>query len=183
MGLSTATSNLGITAADRGDLDRAQDLFEESLALDQKLNDAWGLTVDANNLAAVHLERGDYEEATTLSADALIGFTDSGDLDGIAEALEVSAAIAGATKDSFGAIRLAAAADALRISAGLPRAVPDQARVDRWLAESRAALSEEELNQGRDEGAAMTSQQATNYALRRAGEPRNQLSPIKRAVR
>jgi predicted ATPase/class 3 adenylate cyclase len=175
-GLSTVTANLGITAADRGDLDRAQELLEEALALDQKRNDQWGITVDINNLAVVHLERGELAEAIKLSAKSLRGFSDQGDLDGVAESLEISAAIAGAAGDAPAAVRLAAAADALRTTAGLPLATPDRARLDRWLAGSHAASSEEELKRSRDEGAAMTVQQATDYALRRAGKSINELT-------
>jgi predicted ATPase/class 3 adenylate cyclase len=173
-GLSSATSNLGITAVDRGDLDRAQKLFEESLAIDHKLNDQWGVTVGATNLAIVHLERGDYTEAARLAAEALSGFSENGDLDGVAESLEISAAIAGATGDPRGAARLAAAADALRTTAGLPLAPPDRTRLDRWLAGPRAETSEKEFKQSWDEGAAMTLQQVTDHALRRAGKPRSE---------
>ena len=165
-GLSTTISNLGITATDARDFERAEHLFETALALDRKLKDEWAVTVDANNLAVVHFERGDYEQATRMSTQALRGFSRNGDLDGIAESLEISAGIAGATGDPGGAARLAGAADALRTAAGLPLAPPDRRRLEHWIAEPRAALSTGDFERNWNEGAAMTPQQATSYALR-----------------
>jgi predicted ATPase len=166
-GLSTTISNLGITATDRGDFERAEHLFETALALDRKLKDEWAVTVDANNLAVVHYERGDYEQATRMFTQALRGFSKNGDLDGMAESLEISAGIAGATDDPVSAARLAGAADALRAVAGLPLAPPDRRRLERWMAEPRAALSTADFERNWNEGVAMTPQQATSYALRR----------------
>jgi predicted ATPase/class 3 adenylate cyclase len=166
-GLSTTISNLGITATDRGDFERAERLFETALALDRKLKDEWAVTVDANNLAVVHLERGDYEQATRMFTQALHGFSENGDLDGMAESLEISAGIAGATDDPISAARLAGAADALRAVAGLPLALPDRRRFERWMAKPRAALSTVDFERNWNEGVAMTAQQATSYALRR----------------
>jgi predicted ATPase len=165
-GLSAAISNLGITAADADDFDRAEHLFEAALSLDRKLNDEWAVTVDANNLAVVHFERGDYGQATRMSTQALRGFSENGDLDGVAESLEISAGIAGQTGDPVSAARLAGAADALRAAAGLPLAPPDRVRFERWMTGPRASLSTADFERNWDEGAAMTAQQATSYALR-----------------
>ena len=165
-GLSTTISNLGITATDRGDFERAKRLFETALALDRKLKNEWAVTVDANNLAVVDLERGDYEQAKRMFTQALRGFSKNGDLDGMAESLEISAGIAGATDDPVSAARLAGAADALRAVAGLPLAPPDRRRFERWMAEPRAALSTADFERNWNEGVAMTPQQATSYALR-----------------
>jgi predicted ATPase/class 3 adenylate cyclase len=165
-GLSNTISNLGITATDRGDFERAEHLFETALGLDQKLKDEWAVTVDTNNLAVVHFERGDYEQAKEMSTRALRGFSKNGDLDGIAESLEISAGIAGATGDAVSAARLAGAADSLRAGAGLPLAPPDRRRFEHWMAEPRAALSTVDFERNWREGAAMTPQQATRYALR-----------------
>jgi predicted ATPase/class 3 adenylate cyclase/Tfp pilus assembly protein PilF len=165
-GLSAAISNLGITAADADDFDRAEHLFEAALSLDRKLNDEWAVTVDANNLAVVHFERGDYGQAKRMSTQALRGFSENGDLDGVAESLEISAGIAGQTGDPVSAARLAGAADALRAAAGLPLAPPDRVRFERWMTGPRASLSTADFERNWDEGAAMTAQQATSYALR-----------------
>lgn len=173
-GLSTTISNLGIIATDRGDLARAEELFEISLSIDTKLGDEWGQMVDANNLAIVHFERGDPVLATTMTARALTGFAESGDLDGVAESLELSAGIAGARDDPVRAARLAGAADALRAAAGLPLAPPDRERFDRWMDAPRAALSPADFEAHWGEGAAMTPQQATDFALRPSDGPDNE---------
>ena len=171
-GLSTTFSNLGITATDRGDFARAQELFETALSIDRKLKDEWATTVDANNLAVVHFERGDSELAIEMSEQALRGFSENGDLDGIAESLEISAGIAGASGDPVRAARLAGAADALRSAAGLPLAPPDRTRFERWMDAARAAASPEDFDRSWNEGAAMTPQQATDFALRHS-EPQD----------
>ena len=171
-GLSTTISNLGIIATDRGDFARAQELFETALSIDRKLKDEWAMTVDANNLAVVHFERGDSELAMKMAEQALRGFSENGDLDGIAESLEISAGIAGASGDPVRAARLAGAAAALRSVAGLPLAPPDRARFERWMEVARAAASPEDFDRNWSEGAAMTPQQATDFALRHS-EPQD----------
>jgi hypothetical protein len=147
-------------------LARAQELFETALSIDRQLKDEWAMTVDANNLAIVHFERGDPELATKMSAQALRGFSENGDLDVLAESLEISAGIAGASGDPVRAARLAGAADALRTAAGLPLAPPDRRRFERWLEAPRAAASREDFKKHWKEGSAMTPQQAAAYALR-----------------
>ena len=176
-GLSTTISNLGIIATDRGDFARAQELFEAALSIDRKLNDDWAITVDANNLAVVHFERGDPELATRMSAQALRGFAENGDLDGIAESLELSAGIAGAAGDPVRAARLAGAAEALRTAAGLPLAPPDRSRFERWMDTARTALPPEGFERSWKEGAAMTPQQATHFALRHPDNHEGHRSP------
>jgi predicted ATPase len=171
-GLSTATSNLGIAAADRGDFERAQRLLETALELDRSLDDIWAVTVDANNLAVIHLERGNHKQANRMVAQALSGFSDMGDLDGLAESFEVSAGIAGATGNPISAARMAGAAKALRASAGLPLAPPDRRRLERWMAQPRRTLSAADFDRNLSEGAAMTPDQATSYALRHFSDPR-----------
>ena len=165
-GLSTSTSNLGIAAMDRGDYVRAKTLFETALELDTKLDDDWAVTVGANNLAVAHLELGNIEDAAKLSKQALRGFGDYGDKDGIAESLEVSVGVAGATGRLAEAVRLAGAADSLRRAAGLPLTPPDRKRLDDWMTPLRSALAAEDFEQKWDEGAAMTPQQAIEYVLR-----------------
>jgi hypothetical protein len=95
-----------------------------------------------------------------------------GDLDGLAESFEVSAGIAGATGNPISAARMAGAAKALRASAGLPLAPPDRRRLERWMAQPRRTLSAADFDRNLSEGAAMTPDQATSYALRHFSDPR-----------
>ena len=169
-GLSAATSNLGIAAMDHGDLERARSLFESALALDREIDDVWAVAVDTSNLAVVHLETDDLDRAATLSRRALQAFSGLGDKDGIAEALEVSAGVARASGTPSVAVRLAGAADALRTEAGLPLSPPDRERVEKWISEARAALSDDDFDLRWSEGAAMTTEQAVDYALREIKE-------------
>ncbi|HET7483094.1 MAG TPA: tetratricopeptide repeat protein, partial [Actinomycetota bacterium] len=169
-GLSASTSNLGITAIDRGDFERAKDLFETALALDRKLGDEWAVAVDANNLAVAHLELTELDEAGELSKQALRAFSEYGDKDGLAEALEVSAGVAGARGRADEAARLAGAADSIRIDAGLPMKPPDRGRLERWLMEPRSVLGDDAFQARWDEGAAMTIEQAVVFALRGSTE-------------
>jgi hypothetical protein len=63
-------------------------------------------------------------------------------------------------------LRLAAAATALRATLGSPLSPAEQHELDQWLVPARQALGTERSAQAWAEGAAMTLDQAVNYALK-----------------
>jgi predicted ATPase/class 3 adenylate cyclase len=164
-GTSASLVNLGILCTDRGDLDRAQGLLEEALDIDRRLGDDWGAAVTTTNLGVVHLELGDIERARLMVKDAIRGFVEAGDLDGAADGIEALVGVASAEGRLIRSARLAGAAASLRDTLGIPRSPADEARFDRWLAPPRSDLGDDAFEGARAEGAAMTSDQAIQYAL------------------
>lgn len=163
--LSTTLSNLGILYLDRGEADRAEQLLEEVMELDHAASDDWGIACTLNNLGFIHLEQGDSELARRKLREGTQGFVKLGDLDGVAEGLEATACVDAAEGQSVRAARTAGAADSLRRSLGIPLGPLDREHQERWLAKARAALGEPAFGQYWNEGAAMTLDQAINYAF------------------
>jgi predicted ATPase len=72
---------LAIAAHERGDLDEARPLYEQSLRLAQTVDDAWFLSVATNNLGTLHSREGDYARAAELFEESLAIGEASGDLE------------------------------------------------------------------------------------------------------
>jgi predicted ATPase/DNA-binding CsgD family transcriptional regulator len=89
---------------------------------------------------------------------------------GIITALESLGERAGVTDDHDKAARLLGAADALRKDVGFPRSRLYQEGHDAAVAMLRASIGDAAFDQAWDEGAALTLDEAVNYALRGRGE-------------
>ncbi len=71
----------GVTAAVRGDNERARSLLEEGAVLARDNNDEWLLSVALNNLGSLYLAEGDYARAIELFEESLAIGEARGDLD------------------------------------------------------------------------------------------------------
>ncbi|MDQ3766160.1 MAG: tetratricopeptide repeat protein [Actinomycetota bacterium] len=163
--LSATLSNLGILHLDRGQPEPARRLLEEVMKLDRNKSDDWGMACTLNNLGFVYLEQGDSALARRKLIEGTQSFVKLGDLDGVAEGLEATACVDAAEGQPVRAARIAGAADCLRRSLGIPLGPLEQEHLDRWLAKAQSALGEPLYRQHWGEGAAMTLDQATHYAL------------------
>jgi len=79
---------LGIVAYDRGDLDKARRLYEDSLRVARTVDDAWLLSVATNNLGGLHSREGDYARAAELFEESLAIGEAHGDLERRARQLD-----------------------------------------------------------------------------------------------
>ena len=140
-GTATSLSNLALVLLDRDEIARALDLLSEGQALDRAAGNRWEIACSSTNLGVGHLLDGHPEIGEPLIAEALRTFLEFGDDDGVAESLEALAGIAAAKDDPIRTLRLASASDALRERAGIPPVGIDRQRLDRWVAEARAALT------------------------------------------
>ncbi len=163
--LTSTLNNLGIIYVDRGDPERAKPIFEENLARDHAANDLWGATCTSLNLAVAHLNLGEAGEAEPLLRGCLTAYDDLGDLDVLIGTLEATVGLAAARRQWRAGARLAAAATQARVALGVPAAAADLVHLRRWADECDAQLSATEATAARTEGAAMTVDQATSYAL------------------
>lgn len=119
-GRAASLHNLGLVALYRGDYEPAKKLIEESLSLFRGLEDKWSVSILLNNLALAALHGSDHERAAKLQEESLALRRKLGDRVGIAESLEVVSGLAGALGRPSRAVRLWAAAEAMREAIGVP---------------------------------------------------------------
>ncbi|CAA9351402.1 MAG: hypothetical protein AVDCRST_MAG72-1445 [uncultured Nocardioidaceae bacterium] len=165
-GLINSLNNLGIVSLDQGMTDQALELFTDNLHADRARGDDWGVATTLLNLGATHLLRGDLAKARSSLREAVSGLVALSDHDTIAEALETCCGLGAAGEQWVPAARMAGAADALRQSLELPVAAADRVYLDRWLSACRRALGPQGFQSAWREGAVMTVEQATSYALK-----------------
>ncbi|MFH1635876.1 MAG: tetratricopeptide repeat protein, partial [Chloroflexota bacterium] len=81
-GKATTLNNLAQIYFARGDLDRALALYEESLAILERIGDIHGKATTLNNLAQIYFARGDLDRALALYEESLAIQEQLGDLRG-----------------------------------------------------------------------------------------------------
>jgi ATP/maltotriose-dependent transcriptional regulator MalT len=155
---------LGNVEARQGNTARARALLEESLAHGRDVG-RWLAAWPALNLADLLIEQRDHAGARPLLREALMTYRDSGDRQGLARGLEACARLAAATCVGDQAIRLAAAAAALRSAAQAPMSPPERTALERHLPSARAALGARGVSVAWAEGQALPPAQATAEAL------------------
>jgi predicted ATPase len=163
--LATAVSNLGLVEIDAGNLERAMEVLQEALMLDRKLGDAWGAAIDQLSLATASLRAGRAREARDLLSSILDDVVGSGDIELLADALELAAGVAAHLDDGLRAARLTGAAEDIREKAGMPIAEPDAALLERFLAPIRATIPREVWDAELAAGRALTQQQAITLVV------------------
>lgn len=68
----------------RGDLDRAEAMYQEAIKVFRQVGDLEGLTTASSNLGDISLARGNLTEAARSLSDAIPGYKEMGDKDGVA---------------------------------------------------------------------------------------------------
>jgi len=120
-GIAATLNNLGRVVHEQGDRARARTLLTESLTLKREIGDSAGIAATLGNLAEVADAEGDYVHAATLYRDSVALYQELGDHGGIASGCEGIAHLDAQTEnpaaDPSRAVRLLAAANALRIDA------------------------------------------------------------------
>ena len=165
LGWAWSLNHEGDVARHQGDLVGATELYEQALVAFRELDDAWGIASSLADLGKVRSMEADWQGATDLFKQALRRFADLGHKRGVARVLEQLsiAAVEGGSGET--AIRLAAAAAAMRERLGLKDAVISEAKA---LEDRLARLSEmprEAAERARREGEAMGWRAAVEHAL------------------
>jgi predicted ATPase/serine/threonine protein kinase len=155
---------LGEVARHRGDLERAEMYFRQALGDARKLGDMRFTAACLASLGNLANDKGNFEDARAFYADALATDSERRHKAVISEVLDGFACVA-ARDDPARAVRLAAAAEALREEIGDHLAPSDQAAVDRYLDRAREALAPEQVERAIADGRAMELEQAIAYAL------------------
>jgi len=151
-------------ARDTGDFAAAAGLFEESLSLNEELNDHRGIPVALAGLGQIACLQGDHAQALPLLAESLARFQAVNNAVGIAGCLEGLAAVALATDHYYEAAQLGGAAAMVRSAVGAHLPAPDRALLDCTVSGIRTGLGDAAFMTAWDEGGAL-SLQADNAGL------------------
>jgi tetratricopeptide (TPR) repeat protein len=163
--IALTLGNLGELAHAQGDFASAQSLYDESLRLWKELGAKDGIACVLAGLGNLAHDRGDYRVAQALHRESLEIFSESRDLWGVAESLNLLAAVMLAQSEPRRATCLWSAAQRLRESIDVPLCPADQQKYDRRVAQARSTLGEAAFTAAWEEGRALTWEQATQYAL------------------
>jgi len=164
-GISNVLSNLGEAKQCLGDYSAARLLYEESLVVARESGIKTFIIQPLHNLGLIELHQGNYQPAFALFTESLLVSSELRARRDIAKTLAGLAGVAGATGQSGRAARLFGAADALFEAIGTNMDTVDLLAYDRHLPYARARLDEAAWQAAWDEGRAMTTEQAIEYAL------------------
>lgn len=131
---------LGIVASYQGDMARAAALLQQSLARYRDTGYRRGIALTLYHLGRTRLAVGEARQAEVALAESAVLRRALGDRIGMAECLEVMAAVALASGDGLGAARKLGAAAALRELAATPVRTIDRGTYEALEAQVRAAL-------------------------------------------
>ncbi len=163
--IAVLLGNLAIVAQDEGDLDAARSLHERSLQMKRELGDRRGAGLSLISLGNLAIAQADLVSAGRFLRESVVVWRELGDNSGIALTLAAFAGLAAARSHGEGAVRLAAAATALRDRMGAPLPASVRGRLERRLVAVQAAMTEEAVAAAASAGSNMTLEQAVTEAF------------------
>lgn len=166
-GIADSVGVMGMMALSRANHEEARSLVEEAREIMEILRDRPGIIKALSVLGDVSLNQGRPRAAHELYERALAILQDVEDEWWIAWCLEGVAGVATVQEQPARAARLFAAAQALRDAIGAPRPPAYRSYYEHNLAAARNLLDETAFAAAWQEGQAMTSEQAIEYALER----------------
>jgi predicted ATPase/DNA-binding XRE family transcriptional regulator len=165
LGVARGLAFLGLVEQGRGNQARAESLLDESLILLRDLSDSWGMAQALDGLGRLALDRGDGRRSEALHQESLRLYRDIGHKVGISGCLDDLAVVAVALREGERAVRLLAAAEAIRSAIGASLPSPRLVVRERTIASARAMLGEQAFAAAWAEGQAMSLERAVEYAL------------------
>ncbi|MGY1694746.1 MULTISPECIES: ATP-binding protein [unclassified Geodermatophilus] len=166
--VSTARTQLGTVLLLQGDLDGAASTVEEGLRVARRSGDRAGACVALFNLAQVALAQSRHDDAALLLAEGVVLSERMHDRANLAHFVEGLGAVAATRGDARRAACLLGAAEGLLAAVGSPvynYYRPDRGLYDRATARARERLGVPAFERAREQGRAMTLEQAVEYAL------------------
>jgi non-specific serine/threonine protein kinase len=151
-----------------GDHDRAQQLYDESIAVCRRGGDSWGLSILLSASAGLRIVRQDFDQARAQASEAMALCQELEDPRGIAWSLDVFAGLLAAGGHADGAARLWGASDGLLESVG-GSLVPTIGWIrDRYFEPVKTSLGGAAFEAARAEGRAMPIVHAIELARQQA---------------
>jgi predicted ATPase len=164
MNESIALDNIAWAAEVEGRLDEAEAISLDCRRIQIVRGDARGLATTTAALGRLAFLRRDYEEASTLQQDALIGFHRLGDVPWVASSLLALAAIEASAERYERAVALLSAVEGLRDEIGIRPREDEQVLLDGVVARCEAALDDDHIARAVVAGRAMTLSEAVALA-------------------
>ncbi|MBU0491100.1 MAG: tetratricopeptide repeat protein [Chloroflexi bacterium] len=164
-GISLTLNNLGIVAHEQGDYAAARALYEESLTLHQEMGDRPGVAMSLINLGNLALEQDEVLAAQTAYRASLKLLQELSDQTGLVFSLSGLAAVAAQMAHAVRAAQLAAAAETLRASVGVPWEATEGQIYERAVTAARAGLGPADFAAAWVVGEQMTLDEAIASAL------------------
>ena len=164
-GIANSLGNLGNVASEQGDYGSARTYYEESLSIMREIGDRRGIAYSLNWLGDLVFKQGDYGFTYACYEESLFIMREIGDRKGILYLLYAFANVAAVKSRSEQTVALWGAADALRKEIGVPLPLTEREEYERKITGARQALGEEAFSVAWAAGAAMTLEQAMEYAL------------------
>jgi len=162
---------MGIGARSQGRYDRAQRHFEEGLRIFTQMGHKGMITGMTSEIAHTQRALGNYTAAKNTYRETIKLYQDYGNLPAVAHQLECFAMIAVVEEEPQRAVKLFAAAEAIRELTGHKRSDEEEAEETQFMSRLRAILpakypqGEAEFNALWVEGKSMTMEQAIQLAL------------------
>jgi tetratricopeptide (TPR) repeat protein len=163
--VAVALHNLGSVAFGSGDLELSAARYREALSIYSASGSEYGIALSELYLGLVAVEAGEYEDAAGCLGRALHTFRQMRFPQYASQCLDGIAAVVRARGDASEAVRLTAAADAVRSRTGQAPTVAARRR-ERELQAARAELSDTVFATAWNEGAALRERDALDRAER-----------------
>jgi predicted ATPase len=164
-GVAMCLNNLGTLESDCGDFDAAWARHEESLQIRRAIGEQRGIAQSLQNLGEVALRRGDTRHAGELYRESLVFFRELGERMWVTRNLDALARVAEATGDHNKAVRLLAAAAAVRQSTRARLQLTDSSWYEATVGELKAQLGEVAFAASWSEGLRLSLSAAIEEAL------------------
>jgi non-specific serine/threonine protein kinase len=159
-------SDQGMAAYGQGDLPRAEQVLEETLAVFRAFADPFGTALTLGYLGLVVCDRGDHAGSAARFAESLPLWQEMGNRENQAEWLAGVAALAAARGEAERAARLFGAAEALRDTLAHAFTLPERAAFERGADAARVALGPSAFAAAEASGKALSHEQALAEASR-----------------
>ncbi|HSH80251.1 MAG TPA: tetratricopeptide repeat protein [Herpetosiphonaceae bacterium] len=162
--IAYSLNNLGLALADASHVAGGRAMLEESLALSRELGHTWMEAYVLDSLGSLALQTGEIAQARQLLTASLCIARPVRDIRLVIPGLEKLARVALDQDCPLDAVRLWAAATALRRAAGVPSPPAWQSEYEASMTRTRAMLPLEAWQAAWDEGSRMTSDEAIAFA-------------------
>jgi predicted ATPase/class 3 adenylate cyclase len=163
--IANSLNNLGVLCSSMRDFATARRLLEESLALNREVGDRWAVANVLSSLGEAALNQHDHPAARDFLSRSMAINRELGDRPAVAFVLEYFARQAAAQNRPARALRLAGAAQTIRVQTGAPLSPAEQIDLDSALAAGCAGLSDTQRAIYLAEGRALDLDQAATSAL------------------
>jgi tetratricopeptide (TPR) repeat protein len=156
----------GVLTAFSGQYEEARLWFEKAMDAFRDAGANFSVLLNKSNLA--HLERqfGHYQQALERYRETIVGFQEVGQVGAVAHQLECFGFLAMAGAQNERALKLFAAADALRERVSSPMTSEEQAYFDEQIRVLRQKIDAGQFDRVWATGRALTMEQALEFALK-----------------